>query len=52
MNLIVKQNDSYSCAAAAVLSIIRYYGGDIPYSELEIILNTNKNGTNAFDLIN
>lgn len=52
MNIVVKQNDKSSCAVACALSIIRYYGGNIAYLELEMILNTTKFGTNALDLIN
>ena len=49
---IVKQNSSYSCATACVLSLIKYYGGDISYEELNVILNASKYGTNAYDILN
>lgn len=49
---VVKQNSSYSCATACVLSIIRYYGGNISYEELNVILNASRYGTNAFDILN
>ena len=49
---VVKQNSSYSCATACVLSLIRYYGGNISYEELNVILNASRYGTNAFDILN
>ncbi len=49
---VVKQNDAFSCATACVLSIIKYYGGDISYEELNVILNVDKIGTNAYDILN
>ena len=50
--IVVKQNSSYSCATACVLSIIKYYGGSISYEELNVILNASKYGTNAYDILN
>ncbi len=50
--LSVKQNGYRDCAAAAVLSIIRYYGGNISKEELNFIIKTDNFGTNAYNLIN
>ena len=51
-DFIVKQNSSYSCATACVLSLIKYYGGDMSYEELNVILNASRYGTNAYDILN
>ena len=50
--LIVKQVDESDCGACSLLSIIRYYGGNIPLEILKIDTNTGSNGTNALELIN
>lgn len=51
-DFIVKQNSSYSCATACVLSLIKYYGGNMSYEELNVILNASRYGTNAYDILN
>ncbi len=43
--LIVKQNGSKDCGASALLSIIRYYDGNISLEKLIDITDTTKNGT-------
>lgn len=50
--LVVLQEDKNDCAAAALLSIIRYYGGNLDMEYIRNIIHTSKNGTNAYDLIN
>lgn len=51
-NLVVLQEDKYDCAAASLLSIIRYYGGNLNLETIRNIIGTTKGGTNAYDLIN
>lgn len=50
-NLVVLQEGHYDCAAAALLSIIKYYGGYLNLESVREIINTTKGGTNAYDLI-
>lgn len=47
----VLQEDKYDCAAASLLSLIRYYGGDMCIEDVRRLINTTKMGTNAYDLI-
>ena len=47
----VLQEDKIDCGAACLLSIIRYYGGNVPLEEVKDLVNTSKNGTNALDII-
>ena len=49
-NLIVKQDGYKECGAASLLSIIRYYGGNISINKLVEMTNTDKNGTNFYNL--
>ena len=49
--LSVKQNGFRDCAAACLLSIIRYYGGNISKEEISYIIKTDRYGTNAYNLI-
>lgn len=49
--LNVKQNGFRDCAAACLLSIIRYYGGNASKEELNYLIKTDKYGTNAYNLI-
>ena len=51
-NLIVKQVDESDCGVCCLLSIIRYYKGNVPLEILKIDTNTTKSGTNAYELIN
>jgi ABC-type bacteriocin/lantibiotic exporter with double-glycine peptidase domain len=48
---VVKQNDLKDCGVASLLSIIRYYGGNVPSERLRIDTHTSKNGTTAYNLI-
>ena len=48
--LIVLQDGFKDCGSACLLSIIRYYGGDIPLSSLVELTNTTRNGTNLLEL--
>lgn len=50
-NVNVKQNGFRDCAAACLLSIIRYYGGNASKEELNYIIKTDKYGTNAYNFI-
>ena len=47
----VLQEDKYDCAAASLLSLIRYYGGNMFIEDVRRLINTTKMGTNAYDLI-
>lgn len=48
---IVKQNGIKNCAVSCLLSIIRYYNGDIAREELSYLIKTDQNGTNAYNMI-
>ena len=47
----VKQDDLKDCGVCSLLSIIRYYGGDISREYLRELTYTTKNGTNAYFLM-
>ena len=49
-NLVVLQEGNKDCGAACLLSIIRYYGGDISLERLIDITKTDKEGTNFYNL--
>lgn len=49
--LVQLQEDKNDCAAAALLSIIKYYGGCLDMETVRNLINTTKNGTNAFDIV-
>ena len=49
-NLIVLQDGNKNCGAAALLSVIRYYGGDISLDRLTDMLNITRDGTNFYDM--
>ena len=51
-NLVVLQEEKYDCAAASLLSIIKYYGGYINLESIRELIYTKKTGTTAYDLIN
>lgn len=46
-----KQTGLKDCAAASLQMIIKYYQGYVSLDELNYLLNTNKNGTTAYDII-
>ena len=48
--LIVKQDGFKECGAASLLSIIRYYGGNISINKLIEMTYTDKTGTNFYNL--
>lgn len=48
--LIVLQNGSRECGSAALLSIIRYYGGNISLNKLVELTKTTTKGTNFYEL--
>lgn len=47
----VKQNGIKDCASASLLMIIKYYNGYINMEYLSDMLETNKNGTTAYNII-
>jgi len=49
-DLIVLQEGNKDCGAASLLSIIRYYGGDISLDRLTEMTKTTKEGTNFYNL--
>ena len=48
---IVLQDGVKDCGVCSLLSIIRFYGGDVSKEYLRELTNTTKNGVSAFDLI-
>ena len=48
---IVKQRDLKDCGCACLLSIIRYYGGNVSMEQLRIDTKTNQQGTTAYNLV-
>lgn len=50
-NIIVRQTGFKDCAVSCLLSIIRYYKGNISKEELLYLVNTNQNGTSAYHMI-
>ena len=49
--LIVLQQDLKDCGICSLLSIIKYYRGNIPLEKLRIDTSTSKEGTNAYELL-
>ena len=49
-NLIIKQDGYKECGAACLLSIIRYYKGNIPINKLIELTCTNKEGTTFYNI--
>lgn len=49
-NLIVLQEGNKDCGAASLLSIIRYYGGDISLDRLIDMTKTGREGTNFYNI--
>lgn len=50
--LVVLNEDKNDCAAACLSSIIIYHGGYLNMETIKEIINTTKQGTTAYDLIN
>lgn len=48
---VVLQDGNKDCGVCSLLSIIRYYGGDVSKEYLRAITNTTKNGVSAYNLI-
>lgn len=48
---IVKQRDIKDCGVCSMLSIIRYYGGNIALEKLRELTNTNVDGTTAYNIV-
>ena len=48
---IVLQDGVKDCGICSLLSIVRFYGGDVSKEYLRELTNTTKNGVSAFDLI-
>ena len=49
-NYIVIQNGLKDCGSACLLSVIRYYGGNVPMDKLLELTNTTSSGTNFYDI--
>ena len=49
---VVLQDGRSDCGICCLLSIIRYYGGEISKEYLRCLTNTTKDGVSAFNLIN
>lgn len=49
-NYIILQDGIKECGSACLLSIIRYYGGNVSLEKLLELTNTNKEGTNFYDI--
>ena len=50
--LVVNQNSNKDCASACLLSVMKYYGCEVSQDELSLLLKTNNEGTNAYNMIN
>ena len=50
--LVIRQNSTKDCGVSCLVSIMRYYGVDPPYEEVSYYLRLNKDGTNAYNIIN
>ena len=48
---IVLQDGIKDCGICSLLSIVRFYGGDVSKEYLREITNTTKNGVTAYNLI-
>ena len=48
---IVLQDGNSDCGVASLLSIIKYYGGNISIEKLREMTNTTKEGVSAYNLI-
>ncbi len=50
--LVIRQNGYKDCAVACLVSIMRYYNFYPSYEEVSYYLRVDKNGTNAYNIIN
>lgn len=48
----VKQYSYNDCGPACIQMILMYYGGYMNYNKIRMILETNKNGTNVYNMVN
>ena len=48
--LVVKQEGNKDCGSACLLSIVRYFGGDISLDRLIEMTKTSKSGTNFYNI--
>lgn len=48
---IVRQQDEKDCGICSLLSIIRYYKGNVPLEQLRLDARTNNEGTTALNLV-
>ena len=48
---IVRQQDEKDCGVCSLLSIIRYYKGNVPLEQLRLDARTNNEGTTALNLV-
>lgn len=49
--VVIRQNGIKDCGVSCMLSIIKYYGGNVPIERLREMTKTDKNGTSAYHLI-
>ena len=49
---LVRQYDQRDCGPAALLSVLRYYGGNSHLAHLRELCNTGLNGTTMLDMVN
>lgn len=49
--LLVKQRDVFDCGVCSMLSIIRYYNGNISLEKLRELTHTDVSGTTAFNIV-
>lgn len=47
----VKQNGIKNCAAACIVSIMKYYGYNVSQDEISMIIKTDKTGANAYNML-
>ena len=48
---VVLQDGNKDCGICSLLSIIRFYGGEVSKEYLRKLTNTNKDGVSAYNLI-
>ena len=50
--IVIRQNSNNDCGVACLISIMKYFGLDPSYEEVSYYLRLNKDGTNAYNIIN
>lgn len=48
----VMQDSAKDCGVCCLLSIVQYYGGNIPKEKLRVMTNTTRDGVNSYSLLN